>query len=107
MIAALVVLELHLPAARSLKDKRGPLRSLIAGLRRDLDVSVAETAHQDLWQRARLGVAIAAGSETLARRVAADVEDRCARDPRIDVVGVHIEIVTTEEEPPWVHAWDG
>jgi uncharacterized protein YlxP (DUF503 family) len=54
-------LELHIPYARSLKDKRQVLRSLIDRLRRH-NVSVAEVAHQDLWQRA--GIAIAAVGST-------------------------------------------
>ena len=105
MIAALVVLELHLPGAASLKDKRGPVRSLSAGLRNDLKVSVAEVGHHDLWQRARLGVAIAASSETGARRVAQDVEERCDRDPRVEVLAVHVEVVESEEDGAWDRAW--
>ena len=107
MLAALVSVELHLPAARSLKAKRGPVRSLVTTLQRDLGVSAAEIAHQDLWQRARLGVAIAAESETLARRVAQDVERVCERDPRVEVIGFAVEIVETEEGESWERVWNG
>jgi uncharacterized protein len=97
MIAALVVVDLHLPGSTSLKSKRGPVRSITAALRNDLGVSVAEVDHQDLWQRTTLGVAIAATSETGARKVAQNVEKICQRDPRAEVIGIHIEIVQTEE----------
>ena len=97
MIAALVVIELHIPMAGSLKGKRSVVKSMIAALRNDLGVSVAEIGHQDLWQRARLGVAIAAGSEIGARKVAQQVEKIVWREPRIDVVSFHVEIVATEE----------
>ena len=103
MLAALVTVELHLPSAQSLKSKRGPVRSLISALRNDLGVSVAEIGHQDLWQRARLGVAIAAGSEAGARRVAQDVEKVCWREPRVEVLGFTVEIVESEEDGPWEH----
>lgn len=96
MIAALVVLDLHLPGCTSLKAKRGPLKSVVSALRRELGVSVAEIGHQDLWQRAVLGVAIAATSETGARKVAQSVEKMVQRDPRIEVVGIHVEIVQTD-----------
>ena len=106
MLAALVVVELHLPASSSLKAKRGPVRSLMAALRRDLGVSVAEIGHQDLWQRARLGVAIAASSETGARKVARQVEELCWRDPRTEVLGISVEVVETEEEEArWDPGW--
>lgn len=97
MIGALVTVDLHLPWATSLKAKRGPVRSLAAALRRDLGVSVAEIEHQDLWQRATLGVAIAATSEIGARKVAQNVERLCQRDPRAEVIGFTVEIVQTEE----------
>jgi uncharacterized protein YlxP (DUF503 family) len=55
MVVALLSIECHLPAARSLKDKRMVLQS-VKGRLRNLNVSVAEVEHQDLWQRARLAV---------------------------------------------------
>jgi uncharacterized protein YlxP (DUF503 family) len=40
-----------------LKEKRGILKPLTAALRQKLNVSVAETGHQDLWQRAEIACA--------------------------------------------------
>ena len=56
MVVGLLTLQIHLPYARSLKDKRRVLRSLKDKLRGHFNVSVAEVDHQDLWQRATLGV---------------------------------------------------
>jgi len=53
---ALCVIEVHLPGVASLKEKRQVLRSLKDRLREHFNVSVAEVDHQDLWQRATLGV---------------------------------------------------
>lgn len=97
MIAALVEIELHVPAAGSLKGKRGVVKALIASLRRELNVSVAEVGYQDLWQRCLLGVAIAAGSETGARTVAQNVEKIVYREPRVELLRISTEIVATEE----------
>ena len=44
-----------LPAAKSLKDKRMVLRRVKDRLKK-FNVSVSETEHQDLWQRAGLSV---------------------------------------------------
>lgn len=54
MIVAVQTWDLHLPGCHSLKEKRGVVKPLTAGLRRALNVSVAETGHQDLWQRAEI-----------------------------------------------------
>jgi len=50
--------ELHLAACQSLKDKRQVLQSLKARLHNEFNVSAAETAHQDLWQRAEITVCV-------------------------------------------------
>ena len=55
MIVGLLSIELHIPAARSLKDKRAVLRRLKDRVGR-LNVAVAEVAHHDLRQRAGLGI---------------------------------------------------
>jgi len=49
--------ELHLEGCHSLKEKRSVLKPLTTALRRTLNVSVAETHHQDLWQRAEIACA--------------------------------------------------
>jgi uncharacterized protein len=60
MRAAALRVELHLPTPQSLKEKRAVLRPFIEGIRRLGSYSVAEVSHHDLWQRAAVGVAIAA-----------------------------------------------
>jgi uncharacterized protein YlxP (DUF503 family) len=56
MPVGLLRLEIHMPEAHSLKDKRQVLRSLKDRLRGRFNVAVAELEHQDLWQRATIGV---------------------------------------------------
>ena len=60
-----VRLELELPFSSSLKDKRQTLRSIKDRLRRK-NVSVVESDHQDLWQRATVELALAAVSRGAA-----------------------------------------
>jgi len=50
-------IHLHIPVNQSLKGKRQVLRSLIARVRRDFNVSVAEVDQQGAWQAATLGLA--------------------------------------------------
>ena len=60
-----VRLELELPYSSSLKDKRQTLRSIKDRLRRK-NVSVVESDHHDLWQRATVELALAAVSRGAA-----------------------------------------
>ena len=78
MVVALLTVDVHLPYAQSLKDKRMVLRRIKDRLQK-LNVAVAEVEHQDLWQRARLGiVAISTTTEHAEEqlRAAADEIDR-------------------------------
>lgn len=61
--------ELHLAACQSLKDKRQILKSLKARLHNEFNVSAAETAHQDLWQRAEITVCVVSTDRTHAADV--------------------------------------
>ena len=56
MPVGLLTLEIHIEYAQSLKDKRQVLRSLKDRLRARFNVAVAELAHQESWQRSRVGV---------------------------------------------------
>jgi hypothetical protein len=55
MHIGLLTLEIFIPDAHSLKEKRIVLRSLKDRLRK-FNISIAECAHQDLWQRSTLGI---------------------------------------------------
>jgi uncharacterized protein len=69
MVIAIMTWDLHLPGCHSLKEKRGVLKPLTAGLRRTLNVSVAETAHQDLWQRAEIACAVVGSARPVVEEV--------------------------------------
>ena len=56
MPVGLLTLEIHLPYAHSLKEKRFVVRKIQDRLRARFNVAVAELDHQDLWQRAVVGV---------------------------------------------------
>jgi uncharacterized protein len=58
VIVGIQMWELHLPGCHSLKEKRGTLKPLSAALRQRFNLSVAETGHQDLWQRAEIACAV-------------------------------------------------
>ena len=69
-----LLLELHFPANRSLKEKRGPLTSLRDVVQQRFRAAFSEVAHQDAWQLAGVLIVIAASSLSQAEQRLADVE---------------------------------
>lgn len=67
MTVALLSVELFLPMSQSLKDKRMVLRRLKDRLGA-LNVAIAEVAHQDVWQRAGLGIVTVGSSDAMAEQ---------------------------------------
>jgi len=96
MFVALLRLDLRLPDATSLKDKRSVIRSLSAGLRR-LNCAVAEVDHQDLRQRATLAVATVAGEGFHARRVLVSAEREAERTPGGELLDASITMYGPED----------
>ncbi|HXY44329.1 MAG TPA: DUF503 domain-containing protein [Acidimicrobiales bacterium] len=62
MVGVLSV-ELHIPAARSLKEKRATIRPILDAARTRYRVAVSEVAFQELHQRALLEIAAVASAE--------------------------------------------
>ncbi|MBP3951995.1 DUF503 domain-containing protein [Bacillus suaedae] len=54
MMIGSVRLELMIYDVQSLKEKRSVLKSLQTRIKQRFNISVAETAHHDVWQRAEL-----------------------------------------------------
>ena len=57
MFVGSCLVEIHIPLSRSLKEKRSVLNRLKGRIENRFNVSIAEVDHQDLWQRASLGLA--------------------------------------------------
>ncbi len=75
MVVSLSIFELHLPAARSLKQKRKVVKSLIERIHRRFRVSIAETDHHDLHQRSEIAIAAIAGSPSQGQRLMDSIRD--------------------------------
>lgn len=55
---AFAVAELHIPGARSLKQKRAVVRPLVERIHRRYRVSIVESDHHDLHQRSEIALAL-------------------------------------------------
>ncbi len=94
MIIGACSLELYLPGNGSLKGKRQIIKSLIARLRREFNVSVAEVGANDMWQSAVIGVVCVSNERNYAHGLLTRVV-RWVEENRLDcdLIDYQIEIL--------------
>ena len=92
MVVGTMRLELHLPASDSLKAKRSVLNRVKERVRSGFNASVAEVEHQDLWQRATLGIAVVGGAPGALDNVLRDILRAVEREDRLQVLDFQIQI---------------
>lgn len=81
-----VEFDLLLGEIASLKQKRSVVRPLIAELDRLYGVSVAEVAHQGLYRRAGVAVAVVAGDPAHVTEVLDTVERQVGAHPELTLL---------------------
>ncbi|MCX6032715.1 MAG: DUF503 domain-containing protein [Chloroflexi bacterium] len=90
----LLTLEIYVPGIASLKEKRGVVKPLIARLRKEFNVSVAEVEDQDQWGHAVIAVAAVSPSPDYVHGLLTRVAE-CVTEWRLDaeLVDYRIEIL--------------
>jgi uncharacterized protein YlxP (DUF503 family) len=86
-----IILELRLDDAHSLKDKRHYVKSLKDRLRGKFNVAVAEIDYQELWQRGLIACVTVSASKPHAEQVLQNAEREAA-----SLLGPLLVDVTTE-----------
>ncbi|MHB8055422.1 MAG: DUF503 domain-containing protein [Candidatus Aminicenantales bacterium] len=56
MVIGLLLVEIHFPHARSLKDKRRELAGLKGRIKNRFNVAIAELDFHEMWQRTAIGI---------------------------------------------------
>lgn len=82
MVVGVSVFELHVPASRGLKEKRKVVKSLIDRIHQRFRVSIAETDHHDLHQRAEISVAAIGQSYADGERILDAVRELVESEPQ-------------------------
>jgi uncharacterized protein YlxP (DUF503 family) len=93
MVGTLTI-QLQLPACSSLKEKRGRIKPLMARLRREFNVSVAELDLQDQWQEAVIACAMVGNGrghlesalQTVAKWIEGNWPDGMILEEKIEVI---------------------
>lgn len=98
MFVASLRMDILLPQARSLKDKRSALHPVLAELTRRFPVSAAQVGHADLRGRALLGVAVTAAEARRCQEVLDGCERLVAARPEIELLSAWRRLWDDEDE---------
>ncbi len=90
MVIGACEITLHLPECHSLKDKRQVIKSVMARVRNQFEVAIAEVDENDRWQIAKIGVSYVSNSSQHAGSILERVQ-RYVEETRPDIVISHIE----------------
>jgi uncharacterized protein len=90
MIVGICQITLHLPECHSLKEKRQVIKSVMARVRHQFEVAIAEVEEQDRWQIAVLGVSCVSNSKQHVDEILGHVE-RYIVETRPDIVVTNVE----------------
>jgi len=89
LFISLLTIELLVPWARSLKDKRSAVRGLKDRLRSRFNASVAEVDYQDKWQRAVLAVCVVGNDKRQLESDMGRVRQLCEQAQDLQIADIH------------------
>ena len=91
MYVAVCRLELRIPSAHTLKDKRQVIKSILNRIK-NRNLSVAETGLQDFHQRSEIGFAIVSNDKNIAEDICRRTVDFIEDNYPIEIVSAELEI---------------
>jgi uncharacterized protein YlxP (DUF503 family) len=96
MPVARLTVEISIPAAQSIKDRRHVVRSMKDKLRHGFNVSIAELDDAALWNRATLGMVAISSSAAYLNGQMQELDDalhRCANTLGAEILDSFVEIL--------------
>jgi len=93
MIVGAAVIELRVHDSRSLKAKRGVVRSILGRLQSRFNVSASEVGGQGTWQRAVIGLSMTGAEEVPLRRALEEAVRFVEATHLAEVLGSELEMI--------------
>jgi hypothetical protein len=93
MIVGVLTVRLHIPGARSLKDRRRAVRSVKDRLRSRFNVSVAEIGAHDIWQTADVAVCGVGNDRAVVEKLLLRILDMMRSDHRVELMRHDLDFV--------------
>ncbi len=87
----LLTIELLIPHAQSLKDKRREVRGLKDRIRNKFNASVAEVGYQNKWQRAALAIGLVGSDKRQLEADTSKIQTLCQEATNIVIAEINQE----------------
>ena len=97
MVVGVLVADLLLGDVRSLKEKRGVVRPIVAELRRRFEVAAAETGGQQLHRRAEIAVTAVSGEHAHVTEVLDGCERLLAGRPEVELLSTRRRMLDDDD----------
>ena len=91
LVTIVLTIQLDLPSAVSLKDKRRILKSLLTRLRNNFNISVAEVGYNDRHRQALIGAAVVANSGGFGHQVISKVVSKIESESAVIITDYQME----------------
>jgi hypothetical protein len=93
MIVGLLTLDLHIPSANSLKEKRLIIKSITDRIKSKFNVSVAEVDANNLWQRSVIGIAVVSNETVMINRVFEKIKNMVMNTHSVVIINSTTELL--------------
>ena len=90
-VVCVISIELFIPMAHSLKEKRKHIKSLKERLQNRFNASVSEVGFLDDWQRAVLGVAMISNDRRYLEKQYSKIENFILEIRELELLNINIE----------------
>jgi len=97
LVVGVLVADLLLGDVRSLKEKRGVVRPIVAELRRRFEVAAAETGGQELYRRVEIAVSTVSGEHAHVVETLAACERLLAGRPEVEVLSTRQRVLDDDD----------
>ena len=91
LFIALVTIELMIPYAHSLKDRRSAVRGIKDRIRSKFNASVAEVGYQDKWQRAASAVCMVGSDKRQLESDTDRMRTLCEEATDVEIAAINVE----------------
>lgn len=88
MFVLVAEIDIHLPSAGSLKEKRSVVTSIVRNLDQMHGVAASEVDHLDVWQRSLIGAAVVGGEVSHVESVMDGIDRYVWSRPEIEVLEI-------------------
>lgn len=83
-------IEIYIPEARTLKDRRQVVKSIIDRIRHKYNVSIAELDEAKVHKRALLGISFISNKKIYTEKILATIEDLIHQWHRVEIINKEV-----------------